>query len=109
MLKKTGYLEHEQRDMNPASPTYNQVRWVRGAISPACPNETGAGITMAVIQSQEIAEYLPVPNCPDERNVLRILPKGFKTAPSQLEADYLARQYFESTNAAHVQQYGSCD
>lgn len=34
----TGYQEQEQRDMNPCSPTYNQVRWTQaGYNTTACP------------------------------------------------------------------------
>jgi hypothetical protein len=32
----TGYLEKEQKDLNPYSSTYNQNRWVQDQISPSC-------------------------------------------------------------------------
>lgn len=36
--QNTGYQEQEQKDMNPCSPTYNQLRWVQTAYNTtACP------------------------------------------------------------------------
>ena len=36
--QNTGYQEQEQKDMNPSSPTYNQLRWVQAAYNIiACP------------------------------------------------------------------------
>lgn len=42
----TGYQEQEQRDINPCSPTYNQIRWLQIGYNPtACPPYSCNGTT----------------------------------------------------------------
>jgi YD repeat-containing protein len=42
----TGYQEQEQKDMNPCSPTYNQLQWVMAGYNPlSCPAGTNVQMT----------------------------------------------------------------
>lgn len=42
----TGYQEQEQKDINPCSPTYNELQWVTGAYNPlSCPAGTNVQLT----------------------------------------------------------------
>lgn len=108
MLKQTGFLEREQKDINPNSPTYNQTRWVADATpSPDCPADS-----TATYQSAAIVEYVSRNNCPAGYfggTIQYSLPAGvFTSTISQGQADQLAREYFDSTKQQYANANAGC-
>lgn len=100
----TGQQEKRQKDVNPASPTFGQFRWVPAGMNlDACPVPQQIG-------SVAISETVYRNDCTSgvSTAVVYAIPAGMFKGTSQSEADAKAREYFNANKQAYAQANATC-
>ena len=106
MPTNTGEQEKEQRDTNPSSPTYNQVRWVTAGTNTAdCP------VSNQLYSSYAITQTVYRNDCGTgtSTGIPYTVPAGhIVSATSQADADTQALAYFNNSKQGYAQQNATC-
>lgn len=105
-MANTGQVEKEQRDVNPQSPTFNQVRWVSaGTDFTACPLPASFG-------SDAIEQYVFKDNCAPGQygsSVRVFMAKdAYFSTESKNAANEEAQQAFNAMKQAYANANGIC-
>jgi len=100
----TGYQEREERDVNPESPSYNQIRWVNNGISTSCPvpPQSYTNVEMSDDFMKEGCTYT------DGSVVTYTVPAGTYSGASQAEADYKAEFDLYENGQDYANANGTC-
>ncbi|WP_187260752.1 DUF5977 domain-containing protein [Pontibacter beigongshangensis] len=104
--QNTGFVLVQQRDMNPASPTYNNTRTVRGIQDlTACP-------VPVTYYNVEQSEYVQRNNCGNGFTGTEVLVKvaagQYTSTTSQLDANNKALAHLNSIKQAEANSRGTC-
>jgi YD repeat-containing protein len=100
----TGYQEREERDKNPESPSYNQIRWVDNGISTSCP------IPPQTYSNVEISDDFVKQGCAytDGSIVKYTVPAGTYFGSSQAEANDKAESDLLDNGQNYANANGTC-
>lgn len=105
-MANTGSIRIEQRDVNPNSPTYNQVRYIDGGVDYArCPlpvTYQSAAISSTVYKNDCQPGY-------EAQGVTYTLPAGHSTSQiSQADANAKAQAYYDANKQAYANANDVC-
>lgn len=102
----TGIQEREQRDVNPTSPTFGQLRWITNGLNlAACPLPAASFRSLAI----SATVYRDDCGAGTSSGVLYTVPAGQIVSQSaQSDADTLARDYFNATSQAYARANAIC-